>query len=43
MEMEIVYYEVSCGVLQKVAEIVVQTRDATLGDICREALQEVSS
>lgn len=41
MDIEIVYYEQSSGVLQKVAELVVQTKNASLGQICREALQEV--
>ena len=41
MELEIVYYEQSEGMLQKAAELVVQTRNASLGEICRDALQEV--
>lgn len=41
MEMEVVYYEQESGVLQKVAELVVQTRNgASLDLICREALQQ---
>lgn len=43
MDMEIVYYEQYDGVLQKVAELVVQTRNASLDTICREALGEVSA
>ena len=43
MDIEIVYYEQEGGVLQKVAELVVQTqKDASLGEICKEALQKVS-
>lgn len=43
MDMEIVYYEQEGGVLQKVAEFVVQTRNgASLDELCREALKEVS-
>ena len=42
MDIEIVYYEQEGGVLQKVAELVVQTqKDASLGEICKEALQKV--
>lgn len=41
MDLEIVYYEQCDGVLQKVAEMVVQTRNASLDTICREALGEV--
>lgn len=41
MDLEIVYYEQYDGVLQKVAEMVVQTRNASLDTICREALGEV--
>lgn len=43
MDMEVVYYEQYDGVLQKVAELVVQTRNASLDTICREALGEVSA
>ena len=43
MDMEIVYYEQESGVLQRVAELLVQTRDgASLEQICREALRKVS-
>ena len=43
MDMEIVYYEQDGGVLQKVAEFPVQTRNgASLDQICREALQKVN-
>ena len=43
MDMEIVYYEQEGGVLLKVAEFSVQTRNgASLEQICRDALQEVS-
>ena len=42
MDMEIVYYEQESGVLQKVAELLVQTRNGvSLDQICREALQKV--
>ena len=42
MDMEIVYYEQENGVLQKVGELLVQTRNgASLEDICREALRKV--
>ena len=44
MDVEIVYYEQEDGVLQKVAELVVQTQEeASLGQICKEALQKVGS
>lgn len=43
MDMEIVYYEQDSGVLQKVAEMMVQTKNgASLDQLCREALQRVS-
>ena len=42
MDVEIVYYAQEDGVLQKVAELVVQTRaDTSLGEICKDALQKV--
>ena len=42
MDVEIVYYEQEDGVLQKVAELVVQTQEgASLGQICKDALQKV--
>ena len=42
MDVEIVYYAQEDGVLQKVAELVVQTQaDTSLGEICKEALQKV--
>lgn len=42
MDMEIVYYEQEGGVLQKVAELLVQTRNgASLNELCREALKKV--
>ena len=42
MDMEIVYYEQEGGVLQKVAELMVQTRNgASLEEICRDALRKV--
>ena len=43
MDVEIVYYEQEGGVLQKVAELLVQTKNgASLEQICREALLSVS-
>ena len=42
MDMEVVYYEQEDGVLQKVAELMVQTRNgASLEEICRDALKKV--
>jgi hypothetical protein len=44
MDLEIVYYEQENGVLQKVGELLVQTRNgASLEDICRDALRKVGS
>ena len=42
MDVEIVYYEQEGGVLQKVAELLVQTRNgASLEEICRDGLRKV--
>jgi hypothetical protein len=44
MDLEIVYYEQENGVLQKVGELLVQTRNgASLEDICRDALRSDST